>query len=63
MPQNFVDKVSGVYSVWLNGVDLTCNVALGGAQTVVQAQTVLEINPNLLGLTLPVPLASGGTGS
>src|SRR5208337_3990994 len=44
MPQNFVDKVGPVVSAaWLNGVDGTCNVALGGAQTVAQAQSVLGI--------------------
>jgi len=57
-PQNFVNnQLPAVSANWLNGVDVTVNSVLGGAQTVSQAQTALAIP------ALPVSVANGGTGA
>jgi hypothetical protein len=58
-PQNFVNQVGpAVSAVWLNGVDVTVNFVLNGAQTVAAAQAALGITP----ITLPLGIAEGGTG-
>jgi hypothetical protein len=59
-PQNFVNLIGPpVSAAWLNGVDVTCNSALNGAQTAAQVLTAL----GLTGLASPVPVTAGGTGA
>jgi hypothetical protein len=58
-PQNFINQVTTVEALWLNGIDVTCNFVLGGAQTVPQALAAL----GLTGLSVPIPVSSGGTGA
>jgi hypothetical protein len=62
-PQNFVNQVGPpVSAVWLNGVDVTCNFVLDGAQTVPQALAALGLSTAAT-LSNPVTVAQGGTNS
>lgn len=54
-PQNFKDGVGPAASAnWLNGIDVTVNSILGGAQTVPAAQAALGLP------TVPLPVSQGG---
>ncbi len=62
MAQNFVNFVGPAISAsWLNGVDVTVNSVLAGSTTVAQALAALGLTTTAQIVTLPLPVAQGGT--
>lgn len=58
-PQNFKPfQTPPIKSVWLNGIDVTCNFVLNGAQTVPQALAALGLGN---AGALPILITQGGT--
>lgn len=68
--QNFVDKVApfvdkvapAVSAAFLNGLDVTVNEVLAGAQSVPEAQAALGLS-GIVDIDIPVPINQGGTGA